>query len=307
MDTKKKVLVLGATGMLGSMVYAVFNNQPNYIVATTYHNAPLSKYLNKFIQYQYLFSVTNDIELNSKTFELLKTVEPDYIINCIGYITSDNEANAMLINATFPHILSQQSYNLNPAIKIIHISTDGIFDGTSGQYTEHATDFCNTIYAKTKRLGEVYNQNVLNFRCSIFGFDIVKQKSLLNWLLQQPINAVVNGFDNYYWNGVSTLQYAQYCLFLIENNLFTTYRQQSHCLHLVLNETVSKYQMLLIFKTIFNRNDIVVKNVLANKKIDRTLKSMYLLEQNNSFLSVVDAFKQFIISSPVYTNKLAIV
>lgn len=299
----QRVLILGATGMLGTMVYAVFANNSNHVIAITYNTTPLSYHTNQLIKDEYQFSVVDDGDLENKTFKLVNSFKPNYIINCIGHINTENDEKAMLANAIFPHILSNQSRKVNKAIKIIHISTDGIFDGIAGGYTEQSTDFCNSIYAKTKRLGEVDAENVLSFRCSIFGFAIIKQKSLLNWFLQQPPNAVINGFENYYWNGISTLQYAQYCLYVIDNNLFADYRKKSQHLHLILNQTVTKYQMLLTFKTVFNRNDIVINSSLANKKIDRTLKSIYLPHQNNSFENVVTAFKQFIINTPLFSQK----
>ena len=234
-----KVLILGSTGMLGSMVLDYLSKKEDLIIT-----APLRKELDK---------------LSYKNY--------DYIINCIGIIKQklDNPEEAIRINSLFPYELSRKA----PNAKIIQIATDCVFSGETGNYKEFDEHNALDIYGKTKSLGEVKDKNFYNIRCSIIGFD-KKKVSLLSWFLSQK---KVNGYLNHYWNGITTLHFANICYSIIENKL-----ELPNVIHFIPKNKVSKYQLLEIIAKKFNKK-IEINAKTTTEGIDRTLSTSLMLNR----------------------------
>ncbi|MBD5391361.1 sugar nucleotide-binding protein [bacterium] len=191
----------------------------------------------------------------------------DYIINCIGVIkpyihdnNSDEVSRAIKINAEFPHWLS------NLDARIIQIATDCVWDGVRGAYTETDAHNATDVYGKTKSLGEVAADNFLNLRCSIIGREKKSFLSLLEWFLNQPANAKLNGFRNHLWNGVTTDAFADICAGIITNDAWFAGMQ-----HVVPADTVSKADMLHTFADRFGRGDIEITDMDAATPVNRTI------------------------------------
>lgn len=260
-----KILILGATGMLGSAVLNYFSAEKDFeIVATARKKELFDEAKTKS---WYVFDAQNfdGEELN----ELLKNC--DYVINCIGLIKSyikDNNSmnvqNAIEINSLFPHKLVSIAKKYN--VKIIQIATDCVYDGKKGKYIETDEHNATDVYGKTKSLGEVKSDNVMNLRCSIIGLEKKSKTSLLEWFLNQPENAQINGFSNHLWNGITTDVFAQICVGIIKSGMVFVNLQ-----HIIPANSVSKLQMLKIFAEKFNRNDIKIYDTNTPIGIDRTL------------------------------------
>jgi len=262
----KKIAILGIDGMLGSAVYKIFNHDKFDVVGI---NRAILDAQNTNI---------NDIKAVLANF--------DYIINCIGiikpYIHDDNPAEverAIKVNALFPHMLSKCG------IKVIQIATDCVYDGVKGNYIE--TDKHNPldVYGKTKSLGEVNSENFMNLRCSIIGPEKKNKLSLLEWFISQPKDAVVNGYVNHYWNGVSTYAFAKICKGIIEEDLWFYGLQ-----HIVPVNILNKSDMLKVFAKVFYRNDIYIKEIYAEESINRTLSTIN--EKKNKEIWESAAYKQ---------------
>src|SRR5262249_30032587 len=152
----------------------------------------------------------------------------DYIINCIGMLKpaiSESDSvglrRAILVNALFPHQLASAV----PSARIFHISTDGVFSGRATRpYLETDAADCPDAYGKTKALGECPAENVINFRCSIIGCDSRGGKGLIEWVLRSPEGTELRGFEDQYWNGVTTRQFAGLCRSVIAAGIFDTLR-----------------------------------------------------------------------------------
>ena len=99
---------------------------------------------------------------------------------------------------------------------MIQIATDCVYSGKTGGYNEDSLHDALDAYGKTKSLGEVRSSTFLNIRSSIIGPEINHKVLLLEWFLKQPKGAVLNGFSNHLWNGVTTLQFAELCLTIIK-------------------------------------------------------------------------------------------
>jgi dTDP-4-dehydrorhamnose reductase len=247
----KKIAILGIDGMLGSAVYKIFSQSKFDVIGIN----------RKTLDVQY--TGVNEI----------KTViqDSDYIINCIGiikpYIHDDNPAEverAIEINALFPHKLSQCG------VKTIQIATDCVFDGVKGNYIETDKHNALDVYGKTKSLGEVSSDFFLNLRCSIIGPEKRNKKSLLEWFINQPPNAEVNGYINHQWNGITTLAFAKICKGIIENELWFHGLQ-----HIVPANAMNKSDMLKVFAVVFSRKDINIKEINAEESINRTISTLH--------------------------------
>lgn len=260
-----KIAVLGATGMLGSMVLDIFSKNTDYTLIATARDKSLFKTCKNTC-----WHIFDAQESGLKELEEIIN-HCDYAINCIGmikpHIHDDNAfevQRAIEVNALFPHKLAKIAEKYN--IKVIQIATDCVYDGIKGAYIETDKHNALDVYGKTKSLGEVYSKNVMNLRCSIIGPELKGKTSLLEWFLNQPENAQINGFENHLWNGVTTLAFAKICLGLIKNNYWFSGLQ-----HVIPAEFVTKAQMLADFADIYNRKDIKINNIEAKEAINRTI------------------------------------
>jgi len=262
----KKIAIFGIDGMLGSAVYKIFNKSDFSVIG-----------INRNI-FDVQYASVNDIKTAVK--------DSDYIINCIGiikpYIHDDNPVEverAIEINALFPYKLFQCG------IKTIQIATDCVFDGVKGNYIETDKHNAHDVYGKTKSLGEVSSENFLNLRCSIIGPEKKNKKSLLEWFLNQPVNAEVNGFLNHQWNGITTFAFAKICKGIIENELWFHGLQ-----HIVPANSMNKSDMLKVFSSVFSRNDIKINEINAEESINRTINTLHI--QKNEQLWEVAGYSQ---------------
>ena len=263
---KQKIIVLGKGGMLGLMVYDYLKRNNDFEVIGT------ERKLNDTVNFDVI-----DFNNNSKNFDFLK--DADFIINCIGIIKphcKDDDAvgvvNAIQINALFPHKLA--NFLEGSKTKVIQIATDCVYSGSKGKYLENSLHDALDVYGKTKSLGEVISNNLLNIRCSIIGPEYKNKLSLLEWFLNQDKDCELNGYDNHLWNGVTTLQYAKLCEKIILEDIFDDLIKTSHVLHFLPNKTVTKYELLNIFNEVFKKNHII-NSTQAPVAIDRTLDSNF--------------------------------
>lgn len=295
------ILILGATGMLGSMVDLYFRKKTSYPIFSTHRGPDNEK------QNLYYFDVEKDISALEEIIKKQKDIK--YIINCIGiikpYCKDDDEQGklrAIKINALFPHLLGKIGRKYN--IKIIQIATDCVYSGKQGEYAESAHHDPVDVYGKTKSLGEVYDGAFLNLRCSIIGPERKGKLSLLEWILNQPDSSEINGFTHHDWNGVTTLQFAQICNEIIANNEFDALVARSNIWHCILNNRVNKFQLLKILSDKFNKNLNIKAVNNIGEPIDRTLisersnwkysKSSVLMEK------AVEELKNFIVKENYY-------
>jgi len=207
---------------------------------------------------------------------------------------------AITVNALFPHILSEAAHDINPNIKIIQIATDCVYNGKKGNYSEDDTHNPEDVYGKTKSLGEVISNNFLNVRCSIIGPELRGHLSLLDWFLNQIPQSTVSGFTHHHWNGVTTLQFADLCSQIIQNEMFERYRMLNHVLHYVTNDIVNKDELLKIFKKEFKKDTIIIPCENIGEPIDRTLKSVFLQNNIIPMEQALADLNRFIIDNKIY-------
>jgi dTDP-4-dehydrorhamnose reductase len=231
------ILVLGTSGMLGSAVLRNLAQVTGWRVHGTQRRDPsASDYM--------------DIaDTPRQTWAGILLQQPyDYIVNCIGVLKGAVDERdtlslrrTILVNALFPHELAAMAPNSH----ILHISTDGVFSGTLGRpYVETDGTDCSDVYGRTKALGECPAPNVINIRCSIIGRDALGGKGLIEWILRSSGDAELTGFEDEYWNGVTTVQFAELCRRIIESGSFDRIREVSGLHHFCPNPVTTKYDLL---------------------------------------------------------------
>jgi dTDP-4-dehydrorhamnose reductase len=250
----KKVLILGATGMLGSACKSVISNSESLEVVGTARNSETG-----YVKFD---AAKDDIEA------MISAVKPDWVVNCIGVIkphineeSLESRTRAIEINGLFPKRLAQSTKK-----PIIQIATDCVFSGRKGRYVESDLHDATDVYGKTKSLGEMPADNLKHLRVSIIGPEIGRSTSLLEWFRNQPNGASLNGFTDHLWNGITTHHFGYLARGIIEQD-FTDFNRT----HIIPKDVVSKANLLRLFASSYKRSDILISDVKSSVTIDRTL------------------------------------
>jgi len=257
-----KIAVLGSAGMAGSMITSYLKKQDHYV--TGFNRTPITGYYDK------LFDFKNDYQVKLLT-EWIRVNQPDYIINCIGYLVKEsqnNPAEGVYLNSYLPHWLELITKNTNT--KIIHLSTDCIFNGKAWWYEETNLPTETNYYGKTKALGELNNNKDLTLRQSIIGPAPQKKNTgLFNWIYNTK--GKVDGYRASIWNGITTLELAKQI-----HNIISLSENLSGIYHLIPNsqKIISKFSLLQKIKNIFNLP--VVVNEVTGKSEHKILKNTRL-------------------------------
>lgn len=243
---KKKVLLFGATGMAGHVAYYYLQSTGRYELVNVVYRTKLTE-----------DSIIVDVTDKNAVAEVVRMVRPELIINCIGILikgSKDHPDNAVFINAYFPHLLKKLSDEIGA--KLIHISTDCVFSGKKGNYTEGDFRDADDIYGRSKALGEIINDKDLTIRTSIIGPELkVHGEGLFHWFMYQT--GKVNGFKTAIWGGVTTLELAK----AIDTAII---QDNTGLIQLSNGIGISKYDLLSLFKRIWHRNDIDILPVDKN-------------------------------------------
>lgn len=251
-----KILIIGATGMLGYKVADFFKNY------TDFHTLTTSR---KEGEADILYDIVSDSLISfSGIKKILKEYNIDYVINCAGIIKPvigkiPNE-DVFLVNSIFPRILADICESLDK--KLIHITTDCVFTGSKGQpYDETDVHDVFDFYGLSKSFGEPTNCMVI--RTSIIGEELHNNYSLIEWAKSQK-NKEVNGFTNHLWNGITTLEFAKVCYTIITQNMYEKIVRH------VFSTDVTKAEMLETFNKKWDLN-LKINSVEASQSIDRRL------------------------------------
>lgn len=255
------VLVLGSTGMLGSMVYDVLRKDGPLSVSGTARDAEASS------------AASSVRRLHAESGDTVDLYGVDWVVNCIGvikpYIRDDNRDEAMRaihVNALFPMRLAAAAER--SGTRVIQIATDCVYSGRDGNYDERAAHDATDVYGKTKSMGEVRSPKVIHLRCSIIGPEVRGFVSLLAWFLKQDANATLNGYRNHRWNGVTTLHFAKICAGIIRQA-----PTLPHVQHVVPSGDVTKAELLRSFAREYGRKSVTIKDVDAPTVVDRCLRT----------------------------------
>ena len=235
-----RILVLGGDGMLGHKVFQVLSQR--FETYATFQGT--GGLWTKFPMYErvgrrYVLGNVNALDLDS-VVRAVAQVKPGVVINCIGIIKQLKEASdpiiSLTLNSLFPHRLAELC-GLCGA-RLIHISTDCVFSGKKGNYSEDDMPDAEDLYGRTKLLGEVNRSGCLTIRTSIIGRDFLKQSAFLEWFVSNR-GGKVKGYKNAIFTGLPTQILAR-----IMGDIAADYTDLSGLYH-VASQPISKYELLV--------------------------------------------------------------
>ncbi|MCO5385784.1 MAG: sugar nucleotide-binding protein [Desulfosporosinus sp.] len=237
---KVKYIVLGATGMAGHTICLYLQEQGHDVTAFSTSAFPFCNNINgDAMDKQFITSMLRDGDY-------------DVVVNCIGILNQacDREpSRAVYLNSYLPHLIADTLRDTNT--KLIHMSTDCVFSGKSGNYSENSFRDGETFYDRTKALGEVEDDKNLTFRNSVIGPDMKENGiGLLNWFMKQT--GSINGYSKAIWTGVTTLELAKAMERATVENLTGLY-------NLVNNESISKFDLLGLFNKYMRDGELSIK------------------------------------------------
>lgn len=259
-----KIVVLGVTGMLGhKMLQTLEKAFPGQVYGFMRGSKARLIPFNLVSADHLIENV--DVENTSSLIKALNSLKPQYVINCTGItirkLERDSIQKNFAINSVVPQILSFWC-NQNQA-KLIHFSTDCVFNGERGNYSESDMPDAEDVYGRSKYLGETpHHPSALTIRLSIVGRELFGKTELIEWFLSQR-NKTISGYSEVYYSGVTTNFASREVVRIIQKfpNLSGLYQVSS--------EKISKYDLLVIANKVFKAN-VEIKND-ASKKSDKSL------------------------------------
>lgn len=236
---KKKILIIGSKGMAGHVIYHYFKSLSDFDVVDISRD-------DAFFTSSYKADATDTHALT----RIFAEEKPDIVINGIGVLNKDAEDNpdkAVFLNSYFPHFLARQG--TEKGFKLIHISTDCVFNGKKGHYTEGDVKDGFGFYAQSKALGEVNYGPHLTIRTSIIGPELKNNGiGLFHWFMHQK--GEIKGYQKVFWSGVTTIELAKAIEKMVENNVTGLY-------HLV-NPPINKFDLLTLFKRVYQKDSTTI-------------------------------------------------
>ena len=255
-----KILILGGDGMIGHKMVQVLGAQNHEIVISVREKRNLS--LKSFSSKSKVFF--NDF-IKENALNFLDKVNPDVIINAIGVTirrgVNDHVSNSIYINSYFPHQLANWAGIHNK--RLIHFSTDCVFSGSEGSYSEDATPNALDYYGKTKGLGEVFSKNALTLRSSMIGPELFNKTELFEWVINNK-EKEINGFSRVIYSGVTTVYMARLVADLIENH------KDLSGIYNIASNPISKFELLHLINDNFDLGLVINKDqsITSNKTLD---------------------------------------
>ncbi len=291
----KKILIMGCTGMLGHTVFLQLSRYGEYEV---YATARTSEGLSRWFDTESLDRIIAGVDAgNLETIaEAVKTVRPDAVINCIGLIKqlpeADNHITAISVNSLFPHQLAAICRSWK--VRMIHISTDCVFDGSKGNYKEEDFSDAKDLYGRSKFLGEVSGKGCLTLRTSLIGHELKNKIGLIEWFMVQQ--GKIKGYTDAVFSGFPTVEMAHILgRYILPND-------DMEGVYHVSSSPVSKYDLLKHVAETYGKK--IVIEPYNEVRIDRSLDSERFRKitgyEPPSWEELVDNMHKHYVSSPCY-------
>lgn len=260
---KIRVLVLGASGMLGSTMFRFLARNPQLETfgsireATTIYKFPP--------QLQGALISNIHMEGESGLLTAFSIAKPDIVINCIGIIkqlpAAKDHMESLAINSMLPHRLAKYCQALNA--RLVHFSTDCVFSGNKGMYREEDIADANDLYGRTKFMGELDYINSITIRTSVIGHELYRAKSLVDWFLSQT--GEVNGFTNAIFSGLPAIEIAR----VVNEHVIHNHTLKG--LYHLSVDPINKFDLLALISRTYKKDIKIVPD--GRLVIDRSLNS----------------------------------
>ena len=244
-----KVLVLGGAGMLGHKMFQVLRERFAGTLCTVREDVRKPPF-DRIELLQGNDTVQGvDVTDFPALGAVLSAFRPQFVINCVGVIKQRAEAvspiPSITTNSLLPHKLAKLAVGWGG--RVIHFSTDCVFSGKRGGYTEEDLSDAEDLYGKTKFLGEVTAPNALTLRKSVIGRELAEHRSLLDWLFAQN-HGTVRGYRRVIYSGVTTNHLAELVASIIQEH------PGLNGLYQVASEPISKYELLCLLRQVYRLN-----------------------------------------------------
>jgi dTDP-4-dehydrorhamnose reductase len=284
-----KILILGASGMLGNAAMRFFFADSRYEVFGSTRTEAANKYFSPELASRLIAGV--DAENPDSVVRLLSHMRPDVVVNCVGLVkqlaVADDPLYALPINAILPHRLSRLCALVGA--RLIHISTDCVFSGRKGLYREADEPDALDLYGRSKLLGEVDYPHAVTLRTSIIGHELSSAHGLVGWFLAQKGN--IKGYTQAVFSGLPTCELAQ----VIAD--FVLPHPELHGLYHVAAKPISKFELLDLVNQEYGSGIVIEPD--DRLKIDRSLDSQrfhaatgYVAPSWPQLISQMRAFQQ---------------
>lgn len=260
---KMRVLVLGATGMLGSTLFRAFSADPSLETYGTMRSAGGARFFEEGLRDALIPDVQFEGEAGLLT--AFAVAKPDMVVNCVGIIkqlpNASDHLESLAINATLPHRLAK--YCETVGARLVHFSTDCVFDGRKGGYRE--ADFADAydLYGRTKFLGEVDYPHAVTLRTSIIGHELARATSLIDWFLSQ--DGSVKGYRKAIFSGLPTIEVAE-----VVRNFVMPNPELRGLFHLSV-DPINKHDLLAMVAEVYGKDIRITPD--DDVVIDRSLNS----------------------------------
>lgn len=258
-----RILVLGASGMLGNAMLRVMDEKQDWEVYGTVRSSNVIRFFSDRIV-QRLITGCN-VENHDVLVKVFAEVRPDIVINCIGLIKQLADAGeplqAIPINSLLPHRLAGLCALVGA--RLVHISTDCVFSGEKGGYKESDPSDAKDLYGKSKYLGEVDYPHAITLRTSIIGHELQGAHGLIGWFLSQQDRC--KGYRQAIFSGLPTVVLAQ-----IIRDIVIPRANLSGVYH-VAAQPISKYDLLKLVGDVYGKSIEIEPN--DQLKINRSLNA----------------------------------
>jgi len=283
----KRLIVLGANGMLGSEVVRIAEVNSIPVVA---------------------ISRSSEVPFDVESMEFQQVArklglsESDWLVNCIGWIPQKSHGDkkedkrlATLLNTNLPDQLSRSKAQLG--FNWIQIATDCVFKGDNGNYSESDAMDAEDLYGLSKIAGEHLSQGAIQIRCSIVGRDVRTSSGIYSWFKSAASKGPVNGYVNQHWNGVSATAFARLSSGILKNDWTTPVTQ-----HWLPRDAVSKFELLQLFAKSLELKPSAVAPVQATNSVNRILvtqdqrasEALWKLAEYSTVPSIDELCQEFI-------------
>jgi dTDP-4-dehydrorhamnose reductase len=259
MMMNKKILILGANGLLGSNIYNFLKNKKLSLYTCT------RKSNNNFIN-NFEYGDLSKKNSEKKIEKIIKKLNPNYVINCIGITKHKKSDFVEMKKINYELVYKILSFLKKYKFKYIHLSTDCVFSGKEGNYKETSIQNATDDYGITKSMAEklcLKEKNVLILRCSTIGHENFSKNGLLEWFLSK---SKVFGFKKAYFSGPTSLELAKIIFkFILNKNVLKKGIYNIAC------KKISKFNLLKIVNKIYKKKILIMSN--SDFFIDRSLNS----------------------------------
>lgn len=235
---KKRVLILGCTGMLGHMLFTKLTSCTDIeVYGTTRLPSSMPRWFSPDDIRRIKEGVVDADNFDS-VIRALASVQPHVVINCVGLIKqlplASDPLSAITVNSLLPHRISLICRTAGA--RMIHVSTDCVFNGDKGNYTEGDHSDAKDLYGRSKFLGEVEYSHCVTLRTSIIGHELKGKFGLIEWFLAQE--GRVKGFSNAIFSGLTTIELTR----IISDHVLPNTELKG--VYHVSSDSISKYELL---------------------------------------------------------------